>query len=84
MFFWGPLPSSLTPAASTRAWRAVRPATGRPAASAAGTSGGLMVVKLSLATAYSANPPPVYPTSTTSPATSVAAPARKETDLMSV
>ncbi|RYR22029.1 hypothetical protein Ahy_B03g067316 isoform C [Arachis hypogaea] len=58
MFFCWPDPSSLTPAISVRASRAVRPATGRAAASAADTSAGLIAVKLSLATAYSANPPP--------------------------
>nr|GMD66994.1 uncharacterized protein LOC25491804 [Ipomoea batatas] len=36
----------------------VKPAMGRPAASAADTSSGLKAVKVSFVTAYSANPPP--------------------------
>lgn len=55
-----PVPSSLTPADSVTAWRAARPATGKLAPSAAETSGGHKTIKLSLATAYSASPPPVY------------------------
>ena len=41
------------------AWRAVKPATGKPADSDAEFSDGLDAVMLSLATAYSASPPPL-------------------------
>ena len=58
MVLSGPVPSRLTPTTWVRAWRAVRPAMGSPAPSAADTSGGLGTVKFSLATAYSASPPP--------------------------
>jgi hypothetical protein len=42
------------------AWSAVRPATGKPAQSAAEISGGIEAAILSLTTANSASPPPVY------------------------
>jgi hypothetical protein len=42
------------------AWSAVRPATGKPAQSAAEISGGIEAAIVSLTTAYSASPPPLY------------------------
>lgn len=60
MFFRSPLPSNLIPIDWESAWRAVRPATGKPANSDAEISGGLKAVTLSLITANSASPPPLY------------------------
>lgn len=45
---------------SVSAWRAVRPATGKPAHSDAEISGDLEAVTLPLTTANSASPPPFY------------------------
>ncbi|MCH86769.1 hypothetical protein A2U01_0007629, partial [Trifolium medium] len=60
MFFRSPLPSSLIPTDFESAWSAVRPATGKPAQSAAEISGGIEAAILSLTTANSASPPPLY------------------------
>lgn len=60
MFFRSPLPSSLIPIVWESAWRAVIPAIGKPAHSEAEISGGLEAVTLSLITANSARPPPLY------------------------
>jgi hypothetical protein len=59
MFFRSPVPSSLIPMDLVSAWRAVRPATGKPAHSDAEISGGIEAVRLSLTTANSARPPPL-------------------------
>uniref|UniRef100_A0A0A9CY11 Uncharacterized protein n=1 Tax=Arundo donax TaxID=35708 RepID=A0A0A9CY11_ARUDO len=52
-----PVPSNLAPI-DLSDWSAVLAAMGSPAPSAADTSGGLLTIRLSDATAYSASPPP--------------------------